>query len=168
MRSLTSTSGYALPYERPTFIKKLYPNINFELTDTQEEIIAQSTENMFESLRDAIIMSAIILALGLLLDDTVVVMENIERHYAELGKDIHSAVFGGTKEIMFADLSGTITTMIALAPMLFVGGYPRTVFGPLIATLLLALVASYFISITAVPLLSLFFLSIKNQSGKGI
>ena len=46
--------------------------------------------------------------------------------------------------------------------MLFVGGYPQTVFGPLIATLLLALVASYFISITAVPLLSLYFLSIKN------
>ncbi len=187
--------------------KKAYPNIDFELTDTQEETIAQSTENMFESLRDAIIMStiivflflasfrqilvvlvtipmvyastialmwlvgiefnvvtltAIILALGLLLDDTVVVMENIERHYSELGKDIHEAVFGGTKEIMFADLSGTITTMIALAPMLFVGGYPQTVFGPLIATLLLALVASYFISITAVPLLSLYFLSIKN------
>jgi len=187
--------------------KKLYPNINFELTDTQEETIAQSTENMFESLRDAIVMStiivflflasfrqilivlftipmvyastialmwlfgiefdvvtltAIILALGLLLDDTVVVMENIERHYSELKKDIHDAVFGGTKEIMFADLSGTITTMIALAPMLFVGGYPQTIFAPLISTLLLALLASYFISITAVPLLSLFFLNIKN------
>jgi len=187
--------------------KQAYPNISFELTDTQEDTIAQSTENMFESLRDAIVMStivvflflasfrqilivlftipmvyastialmwlvgiefnvvtltAIILALGLLLDDTVVVMENIERHYSELGKDIHDAVFGGTKEIMFADLSGTLTTMIALAPMLFVGGYPQTVFGPLISTLLLALVASYFISITAVPLLSLYFLKIKN------
>ncbi len=189
--------------------KKEYPNINFELTDTQEDTILQSTKNMFESLRDAIIMStiivflflasfrqilivlftipmvyastialmwligiefnvvtltAIILALGLLLDDTVVVMENIERHYSKLGKDIHNSVFDGTREIMFADLSGTITTMIALAPMLFVGGYPQTVFGPLIATLLLALVASYFISITAVPLLSIFFLSIKNPT----
>ncbi len=187
--------------------QKAYPNINFELTDTQEETIAQSTENMFESLRDAIVMStivvflflasfrqilvvlvtipmvyastialmwlfgiefnvvtltAIILALGLLLDDTVVVMENIERHYSEFREDIRKAVFGGTKEIMFADLSGTITTMIALAPMLFVGGYPQTVFAPLISTLLLALAASYFISITAVPLLSLYFLSIKN------
>jgi len=91
-----------------------------------------------------------------------VVMENIERHYRELGKDIHSAVFEGTKEIMFADLSGTVTTMIALAPMLFVGGYPQTVFAPLVGTLLLALVASYIISVTAVPLLSLYFLSIKN------
>jgi multidrug efflux pump subunit AcrB len=111
---------------------------------------------------NVITLTAIILALGLLLDDTVVVMENIERHYRELGKDIHSAVFDGTKEIMFADLSGTVTTMIALAPMLFVGGYPQTVFAPLVGTLLLALVASYIISVTAVPLLSLYFLSIKN------
>ena len=184
-----------------------YPNIHFEVSDTQKETIEQSTMNMFDSLRDAIIMStivvflflasfrqilvvlvtiplvyastialmwlvgidfnvvtltAIILALGLLLDDTVVVMENIERHYRELHKDIHAAVFDGTKEIMFADLSGTITTMIALAPMLFVGGYPQTVFAPLVGTLLLALVASYIISIVAVPLLSLHILAIEN------
>ncbi|BBG65751.1 RND multidrug efflux transporter [Hydrogenimonas sp.] len=184
-----------------------YPNIDFEISDTQKETIVQSTINMFESLRDAIVMStivvflflasfrqilvvlvtiplvyastialmwlvgidfnvvtltAIILALGLLLDDTVVVMENIERHYRELRKDIRSAVFDGTKEIMFADLSGTVTTMIALAPMLFVGGYPETVFAPLVGTLLLALLASYVISIVAVPLLSLYILAIKN------
>jgi len=187
--------------------KGKYPNINFEVSDTQKETIEQSTMNMFDSLRDAIIMStlvvfiflasfrqilvvlvtiplvyastialmwlvgidfnvvtltAIILALGLLLDDTVVVMENIERHYRELGKDIHAAVFDGTKEIMFADFSGTVTTMIALSPMLFVGGYPQTVFAPLVGTLLLALIASYVISIIAVPLLSLHILAIQH------
>ncbi len=63
---------------------------------------------------------------------------------------------------MFADLSGTITTMIALAPMLFVGGYPQTVFGPLVGTLLLALVASYVISIVVVPLLSLYILTFEH------
>ena len=188
-------------------LKKKYPALNFEVTDTQKDTIVQSTENMFESLRDAIIMStfvvflflasfrqvlvvlvtipivylstialmwmvgiefnvvtltAIILALGLLLDDTVVVMENIERHYKEEHDEIHKAVFSGTKEIMFADLSGTITTMIALSPMLFVGGYPQTVFQPLVGTLLLALAASYIISITAVPLLSLKILALEN------
>lgn len=186
-------------------LKKHYPELNFEVTDTQKDTIVQSTSNMFEGLRDAIIMSTIvvffflasfrqvlvvlvtipivyastialmwivgiefnvvtltgiILALGLLLDDTVVVMENIERHYKEEHDDIHKAVFEGTKEIMFADLSGTVTTMIALAPMLFVGGYPQTVFQPLVGTLLLALGASYIISITAVPLLSLKILTI--------
>ncbi len=188
--------------------KATYQNLNFEISDTQKDTILQSTTNMFESLRDAIIMStivvffflasfrqvlvvlvtipivyaatialmwivgidfnvvtltAIILALGLLLDDTVVVMENIERHYRELHDEIHKAVFTGTKEIMFADLSGTITTMIALAPMLFVGGYPQTVFQPLVGTLLLALVASYVISITAVPLLSLKILALDHK-----
>jgi len=181
-------------------VKVQYPELHFEITDTQKDTIVQSTENMFSSLRDAILMSifvvflflasfrqmlvvlltiplvyaatvalmwlvgiefnvvtltGIILALGLLLDDAVVVMENIERHYKELGSEIHRAVIDGTKEIMFADFSGTITTMIALAPILFVGGYPQTVFRPLTSTLLLALAASYIVSITAVPLLSM-------------
>ena len=188
-------------------LSQKYKNVTFEITDTQKDTIVQSTTNMFESLRDAIIMStivvffflasfrqvlvvlvtiplvyattialmwivgiefnvvtltAIILALGLLLDDAVVVMENIERHYREMHDEIHKAVYAGTKEIMFADLSGTITTMIALAPMLFVGGYPQTVFQPLVGTLLLALGASYAISITAVPLLSLKILTLKH------
>ncbi|MFK5975752.1 MAG: efflux RND transporter permease subunit [Sulfurovum sp.] len=201
IRTIHSVKGVIEKFQRQ------YPNINFEISDTQEETIKLSTDNMFTSLRDAIIMAtivvflflasfrqvlivlitipivygstialmylvgidfnvitltAIILALGLLLDDTVVVMENIERHHKEMNEEIHKAVFMGTKEIMFADLSGTVTTMIALAPMLFVGGYPQTIFQPLVGTLLLALSASYVISITAVPLLSLVILSIKS------
>ncbi len=187
-------------------LSKKYPGITFETTDTQKEIIEQSISNMFESLRDAIIMStlvvffflasfrqvlivtftiplvyattiaimwgigmefsvvgltAIILALGLLLDDAVVVLENIERHYRELNQPIQKAVIDGTKEIMFADFSGTVTTMIALSPMLFVGGYPQTIFQPLVGTLLIALAASYVISITAVPLLSMKILTLE-------
>jgi len=193
--------------EKLAKIKTDYPNLRFEITDTQKDTIVQSTENMFEALQDAIIMSTIvvffflasfrqvlivlatipvvyattialmwivgiefnvvtltgiILALGLLLDDTVVVMENIERHYKEGGDDIRKSVLSGTREIMFADLSGTVTTMIALAPILFVGGYPQTIFRPLVGTLLLALTASYIISITAVPLLSLKILTMEH------
>ncbi len=189
-------------------IQAKYGDLNFEITDTQKDTIVLSTQNMFSSLMDAIMLStivvfiflgsfrqvlvvmftipivylatialmwivgiefnvvtltAIILALGLLLDDTVVVMENIERHYREEHDEIHKAVFAGTREIMFADLSGTITTMIALSPMLFVGGYPQTVFQPLVGTLLLALLASYVISISAVPLLSLWLLALDNE-----
>jgi multidrug efflux pump subunit AcrB len=188
-------------------IQATYPGLEFIVTDSQKDTIEQSITNMFESLRDAIIMStivaffflasfrqvlvvlftiplvyastvammylfgiefsvvtltAIILALGLLLDDAVVVMENIERHYKELGKPIEKAVLEGTKEIMFADLSGTITTMVALFPIMFVGDYPQTVFRPLVSTLLIALASSYIISITTVPLLSMKFLAIQS------
>lgn len=195
--------------QRLTTIKQQYPQLRFEISDTQKETIVQSTENMFSSLRDSILMSifvvflflasfrqmlvilctiplvyaatialmwltgiefnvvtltGIILALGLLLDDAVVVMENIERHYKELGTPMPAAVINGTKEIMFADLSGTATTMIALAPIMFVGGYPQTVFRPLTQTLLLALSASYVISITAVPLLSMRILQLDHPA----
>ena len=188
-------------------IQKQYPELNFEITDTQKTTIEQSTSNMFESLRDAIIMSmivvfiflaslrqifvvlltipivyistialmwifgiefniitltGIILALGLLLDDTVVVVENIQRHYENLDKEMQDAVEDGTTEIMFADFSGTLTTMVALLPIHFVGDYPQTVFGPLISTLLLALFASYVISITFVPLISIKILKIQT------
>ena len=188
-------------------IQKQYPELNFQITDTQKTTIEQSTSNMFESLRDAIIMSmivvfiflaslrqifvvlltipivyistialmwifglefniitltGIILALGLLLNDTVVVVENIQRHYENLDKEMQDAVEDGTTEIMFADFSGTLTTMVALLPILFVGDYPQTVFGPLISTLLLALFASYVISITFVPLISIKILKIQT------
>ncbi|MRI84069.1 MAG: AcrB/AcrD/AcrF family protein [Nitratiruptor sp.] len=188
-------------------IQARYPQLHFAITESQKETIQQSITNMFQSLRDAILMStlvtffflasirqmlvvlftiplvygatitgmyllgiefnvvtltAIILALGLLLDDAVVVMENIERHYRELGKPIEQAVVQGTREILFADLSGTITTMVALVPIMFVGDYPQTIFRPLVGTLLIALAASYLISITTVPLLSLKFLSLNT------
>ena len=110
---------------------------------------------------NVITLTGIILALGLLLDDTVVVMENIERHYKEGGKNIRNSVFKGTKEIMFADLSGTITTMVALFPIMYIGGFPETMFRPLVTTLLLALTASYFVSISLVPLLSMKILTIE-------
>ncbi len=188
-------------------MQKQYPQLTLEITDTQKTTILQSTSNMFESLRDAIIMSmivvfiflaslrqifvvlltipivyistialmwmfglefniitltGIVLALGLLLDDTVVVVENIQRHYENLDKKMEDAVEDGTSEIMFADFSGTLTTMIALLPILFVGDYPQTIFGPLISTLLLALFASYVISITFVPLISTKILKIQT------
>jgi len=185
--------------ERLDSLKKSYNNIDFEITDTQKTTVVQSMDNMIESLRNAIIMSmivvflflasfrqiivvlltipvvylstislmylfglefnvitltGIILALGLLLDDTVVVVENIDRHYTQLKKGIDKAVEEGTSEIMFADFSGTLTTMVAIFPILFVGDYPQTIFGPLISTLLLALAVSYIVSITFVPLIS--------------
>ena len=190
-----------------------YGALHFEITDSQKSIIEQSTSNMIEGLRDAIIMSmlvvflflasvrqiivvfltipivylstialmyllgiefnvitltGVILALGLLLDDTVVVVENIERHFSELKKPIRLAVHEGTSEIMFADFSGTLTTMIAISPILFVGDYPQTVFGPLIGVLLLALIASYIVSITFVPLISLHVLAWQNPIIKTI
>ncbi len=180
-------------------LKKEFPSLNLEIADTQEKIIKQSNINMLESLKDAIIMTgivvffflanirqliivglsipfvyittiaimwlmnmefnivtltAIILALGLLIDDAVVIVENIERHYFELKKNIKDAVISGTREVMLADFAGTFTTMIMLVPILFVGDYPQRIFRPFVETLLISLIVSYFVSITFLPVIS--------------
>ncbi len=97
-------------------------------------------------------LTAVILALGMLTDDAVVVLENIERHYFELKKDIWRATIDGTKEVMLAVLSGTYTTVAMLIPIVFIGGYVQHILRPLSLTLIIALVVSYFVAVTAIPI----------------
>ena len=192
-------------------LKKDFPSVGFEISDTQEKIIRLSNLNMLEALRDAIIMTAIviffflsnirqmiiaglsipfvysitigimwllgmefnivtltaiILALGMLIDDAVVVLENIERHLYELKEPVKDAVINGTKEVAFAVLSGTIATSVVLLPLLFVGDFPQTIFRPLAGTLLIAVVVSYFVSITFIPLISPYLLKKASDKNK--
>jgi multidrug efflux pump subunit AcrB len=104
-----------------------------------------------------VIYTAIILALGLLTDDAVVVSENIERHLNELKEDLQTAIRRGTKEVINPIWSGTIATIAILTPLMFVGGFPEKIFKPLIITLIIALLISFFLSITLIPKLLEFF-----------
>jgi multidrug efflux pump subunit AcrB len=99
-------------------------------------------------------MTGIILAVGLLVDDSIVVIENIERHFRSQGRSAVQAAREGTREIYLADFSGTLTTVAVLVPIMFVGGYPQQILRPLALTLSLALVFSYLVSITIIPLLA--------------
>ena len=110
-----------------------------------------------------IIYTAIILALGMLTDDAVVVLENIERHIEE-GDDLKSAIYNGTKEVLMPVFAGTISTIAIIFPLMFVGGYPEKIFRPLIETLIVALLISWFLSVTFIPKLSEFLY--RNGAGK--
>jgi multidrug efflux pump subunit AcrB len=99
-------------------------------------------------------LTAVILALGMLTDDAVVVLENIERHYFELKKDIWKATVDGTKEIMLAVLSGTYTTVAMLIPIVFIGGYVQHILRPLSLTLIIALLVSYVVAVTMIPIIA--------------
>ncbi len=99
-------------------------------------------------------LTAITLAVGMLVDDSIVVVENIQRHLDELGKPVREAVIGGTKEILLADFAGTATTVLALSPIVFVGGYVQRVMRPLSLTLIIALLSSFVVSVTIIPLLA--------------
>ena len=102
---------------------------------------------------NVIIYTAIILALGMLTDDAVVVLENIERHLEE-GEELKAAIYNGTKEVLMPVFAGTISTIAIIFPLMFVGGYPEKIFRPLIETLIVALLISWFLSVTFIPKLS--------------
>ncbi|VAW35457.1 RND multidrug efflux transporter; Acriflavin resistance protein, partial [hydrothermal vent metagenome] len=98
-----------------------------------------------------VVYTAIILALGMLVDDAVVVLENIERHLKEMKEGLQNAIIHGTKEVVGPVFAGTIATIAIMFPFLFVGDFPQQIFRQLITTLIIALLVSYFLSITFIP-----------------
>jgi multidrug efflux pump subunit AcrB len=210
------TTGYALRTIADVAaalpqLEKTYPGIEFSIPDTQGDLIELSVGNMLDALRDAIIMTviviflfladlrgmllaaisipftylltfaimwligyefdmvtltAVIIAVGMLLDDAIVVLENIERHLHEKGADTRQAVVGGTQEVMLAIFSGTYATVMVLLPIIFIGGFVQTVLRPLSISLVVALFASYIISVTVIPLLAPLLLRRKAGAGR--
>ncbi len=175
-----------------------FPMLSLSIADTQGRIIHQTVDNMMESLREAVIMTlivillflnntraaiitalsipltylltfvvlhlmgyefdmitltAVVIAVGLLADDAVVVIENIERRMRSGVESAKDAAVKGTGEILLADMSGTITTISVLLPIMFIGGFVQTILRPLTVTLTVALAASLVVSITIIPLL---------------
>ncbi len=99
-------------------------------------------------------MTAIILAVGMLVDDAIVVLENIERHYREEGGDLKKITATATREILLSDFSGTFSTIIVLVPIMFLGGYVQKVMRPLTVVLSIALLSSFLVSVTVIPLIA--------------
>ena len=111
-------------------------------------------------------LTGVILAVGMLLDDAIVVIENIERHYHESNRDLTELVAGGTEEVMLAIFSGTYATVVVLVPIIFIGGYVQTVLRPLSLSLTIALIASYVVSVTIIPILAPYVLKKNAQENR--
>lgn len=103
---------------------------------------------------DMITLTAVIIAVGLLADDAIVVIENIERRMREHGESGLTVAANGTQEVMLAVLSGTVANAVVLLPIVFIGGYVQTVLRPLSVTLSIALAASFVVAVTIIPLLT--------------
>ena len=100
-----------------------------------------------------IVLFSLILALGMLVDNGIVIVENIYRHMQE-GKDKVAAAIAGTDEVAWPVITSTITTLGAFFPMLFWPGIMGEFMGYLPRTLILALSASLFVALVINPVLS--------------
>jgi hydrophobic/amphiphilic exporter-1 (mainly G- bacteria), HAE1 family len=113
-------------------------------------------------------MMALSLAIGLLIDDAIVVRENIVRH-VEMGKDHYRAAKEGTDEIGLAVISTTFAVVAVFVPVAFMGGMIGRIFFQFGVTVAFAVLVSLFVSFTLDPMLSSVWVDpeIEGAHGKG-
>jgi CzcA family heavy metal efflux pump len=100
-------------------------------------------------------LGGLTLALGRLVDDAIVVRENITRHLARGGKSVLQHVVDATQEVGTAVFASTATTIAVFFPVVFLTGVARRLFVPMSLTIVFAMSASYLVSMTVDPALSL-------------
>lgn len=97
-----------------------------------------------------VVLFSLILALGMLVDNAIVVVENIYRHL-ELGYSKTDAAIKGTKEVAIAIAASTATTIAAFFPMVFWGGIMGEFMGYLPKTVIIVLLSSLFVAVLILP-----------------
>src|SRR6202162_1878344 len=108
-------------------------------------------------------LGGLALAVGVLVDDATVEIENFERQLA-LGKETHQAILDAAQQIAVPAFVSTLSISIVFVPMFFLTGVARYLFVPLAEAVVFALLASYLFSRTLVPTLELYLLS--KEAGK--
>ncbi len=100
-------------------------------------------------------LGGLTLAMGRLVDDAIVVRENITRHLSRPGTPVLQAVLEATQEVGLPVLASTATTIAVFFPVAFLSGIAQRLFVPMALTIVFALAASYVVSMTIDPVLSL-------------
>ncbi|MBS1958595.1 MAG: efflux RND transporter permease subunit [Bdellovibrionales bacterium] len=109
---------------------------------------------------------ALSLAVGLLIDDAIVVRENIYRHI-EMGKDPKRAALDGTKEVMLAVIATTLTVIAVFGPVAFLKGVVGQFFKQFGFVVCFAMIVSLFDALTIAPMLSAYFAGKSNHEARG-
>ena len=102
-------------------------------------------------------LGGLALAVGVLVDDATVEIENMQRNLA-MGKSLRQSILDGAQEIAVPAFVSTICISIVFVPMFFLSGVSRYLFVPLAEAVVFALFASYFFSRTIIPTLVMFLL----------
>ena len=108
-----------------------------------------------------ITLGALTIAIGRVVDDSIVVIENIKRHLS-YGEEKKVAILAAVKEVAGAVTASTVTTVAVFLPLALVGDVTGELFRPFALTVAIALAASLFVSLSIVPVLAYWFLGTKT------
>jgi len=110
-------------------------------------------------------LGGLALAVGILVDDATVTIENIERHLEE-GAALHDGILDGAAQIAVPALVSTLCICIVFLPMFFLSGVAKFLFVPLAEAVIFAMIASYILSRTLVPTLAMYLLKSKSHGNQ--
>ena len=114
---------------------------------------------------NSITLGGIALVLGLLVDNSIVVLENIEKKRTE-GKPILAAAKEAALEVSMPVLASTLVIIAVFLPVMFLSGIAKFLFSPLAITVAAAMIGSYIFSLTLIPILASLLLKDGTKKGK--
>src|SRR3989475_6679153 len=114
--------------------------------------------NVLHQSLNVMTLGGMALAVGILVDDATVEIENNHRHI-DLGKPLRHAILDGAAEVATPAFVATLSICIVFVPILFLGGVGGALFAPLAMSVVFAMLASYFLSRTLVPTMVLYLLA---------
>jgi HAE1 family hydrophobic/amphiphilic exporter-1 len=112
-------------------------------------------------------LGALTIAIGRVVDDSIVVIENVKRHMG-YGERKVEAILDGTREVASAITGSTLATVLVFVPITLVGGFVGQLFRPFALTVTIAMLASLVIALTIVPVLSYWFLKEPDRGPAGV
>ena len=134
------------------FLRRFKPSIIVALTIPFSLLIAFIYLFAAGRTINVIGLTAVIIAIGMVVDDAIVVIDNVSRHLDQNERPQEAAIFG-TREIFLAVAASTATTVVVFMPLLFVSGLVGIIFKELSAIICITLVASLFTATTFTPML---------------
>lgn len=100
-------------------------------------------------------LGGLAIAIGRVVDDSIVVLENVYRHIQE-GDELDSAIVTGAREIAVPVIGSTLTAVAVFVPLIFASGIAGVLFRPFALTVTIALIASTVVALTIVPVIAKF------------
>ena len=108
---------------------------------------------------------ALLLLIGIVVDDAIVVLENIFRHRESIDPDPKTAAIEGTAEVVFPVLAATLSLVAIFVPVIFLGGVLGRFFYSFAIVVVVGVLISWFVSMTLTPMLCSRFLEVEEHKG---
>ena len=115
---------------------------------------------------NALTLLALLLLIGVVVDDAIVVLENIYRHREKIDPDPVSSAVNGSREVVFAVLAATLSLVAIFAPVIFMGGIIGKFFTSFAVVVTFGVLVSLFVSLTLTPMLCSRYLKVHKEHGR--